>query len=141
MYHVGLIWQLRFIFRHAVDFRSRGYQHRNMSPRDGHCKKLKIQQPASEKKKEKRKKKENKTRGVLGAGQNQASGHLEPPKAFAQLCAMQSSRMVCVYAVGPRPVPLAPLCQATCPVRLAAITNLQSIVLQNSIYVPRLAYC
>lgn len=82
MYHVGLIWQLRFIFRHAVDFRWRGYQHRNMSPRDGHCQKLKIQLPASEKKKEKRKKKENKTRGVLGAGQNQASGHLEPPKAL-----------------------------------------------------------
>ena len=94
-----------------------------------------------EREEKRKKKKENKTRGVLGAGQNQASGHLEPPKAFAQLCAMQSSRMVCVYAVGPRPVPLAPLCQATCPVRLAAITHLQSIVLQNSIYVPRLAYC
>ena len=140
MYHVGLIWQLRFIFRHAVDFRSRGYQHRNMSPRDGHCQKLKIQQPASEKKKEKRKKK-TKHAGFSEQARIRPVVTWNRRKLCSAVCHAVEQDGVCVYAVGPRPVPLAQLCQATCPVRLAAITHLQSIVLQNSIYVPRLAYC
>ena len=103
----------------------------------------KIENSTTREREEKRKKKKKRKQNTRGSRSRPESGQRSPGTAesFAQLCATQSSRMVCVYAVGPRPVPLAPLCQATCPVRLAAITHLQSIVLQNSIYVPRLAYC
>ena len=59
----------------------------------------KIENSTTREREEKRKKKkENKTRGVLGAGQNQASGHLEPPKALLS-CVPRSRAGWCAYTL------------------------------------------